>query len=96
MNKVFLQIWEESSNNQIQPDGASIHLTQNDLFKFKSLVYENRTDNVPESYIRVVGDFSEALVSDSLYNILSEKKSLKLEEYEFNNLVGLNDIRNVE
>jgi len=96
MNKVFLQIWEESSDSQIQPDGASIHLTQDELSKFKSLVYRNRPTTVPDSYIRVVGDFSEVLISDTLYNILSEKKSLKLEEYEFNNLVGLNDIKNVE
>lgn len=96
MNKVFLQIWEESSKNEIQPDGASLHLKTDDLKIFTNLVYKNRTNDVPDSYIRTVGEFSEALISDSLYNILSEKKSIKLEEYEFNNLVGLNDIKNVE
>jgi hypothetical protein len=96
MNKVFLQIWEESSKNEIQPDGASLHLTTDDLKTFTNLVYKNRISDVPDSYIRTVGEFSEALISDSLYNILSEKKSIKLEEYEFNNLVGLNDIKNVE
>jgi len=96
MNKVFLQIWEESSKNEIQPDGASLHLTTDDLKIFTNLVYKNRTNNVPDSYMRKVGEFSEALISDSLYNILSEKKSIKLEEYEFNNLVALNDIKNVE
>ena len=34
MNKVFLQIWEESSKNEIQPDGASLHLTTDDLKTF--------------------------------------------------------------
>ena len=96
MNKVFLQIWEESSKNEIQPDGASLHLTTDDLKIFTNLVYKNRTNDTPDSYVRKVGEFSEALISDSLYNILSEKKSIKLEEYEFNNLVGLNDIKNVE
>ena len=96
MNKVFLQIWEESLKNEIQPDGASLHLTTDDLKIFTNLVYKNRTNNVPDSYMRKVGEFSEALISDSLYNILSEKKSIKLEEYEFNNLVALNDIKNVE
>ena len=96
MNKVFLQIWEESSKNEIQPDGASLHLTTDDLKTFTNLVYKNRISDVPDSYIRTVGEFSEALISDGLYNILSEKKSIKLEEYEFNNLVALNDIKNVE
>jgi hypothetical protein len=96
MNKVFLQIWEESSKNEIQPDGASLHLTTDDLKIFTNLVYKNRTNDTPDSYVRKVGEFSEALISDGLYNILSEKKSIKLEEYEFNNLVGLNDIKNVE
>ena len=96
MNKVFLQIWEESSKNEIQPDGASLHLTTDDLKIFTNLVYKNRTNDTPDSYVRKVGEFSEALISDGLYNILSEKKSIKLEEYEFNNLVALNDIKNVE
>lgn len=96
MNKVFLQIWEESMNDNIQPDGASIHLTKSDVERFVSSIYKERTKNVPESYTRIVGDSSEVLVSDSLYEILTKKKSIKLEEYEFNNLVGLNDIRNAE
>lgn len=96
MNKVFLQIWEESIKSNIQPDGASLHLTRSDINKFISSVYKDRTNNVPESYTRVVGVPSEVVVSDSLYDILMKQKSIKLEEYEFNNLVGLNDIKNVD
>ncbi len=96
MNTVLLQIWEESSKTGIQPDGASLHITDVELNKFNNLVFENRKSNVPDNYVRTVGSFTEVIVSDNLYKILSKKKSIRLEEYEFNNLVGLNDIKNVE
>ncbi len=96
MNTVLLQIWEESSKTGIQPDGASLHITDVELNKFNKLVFENRKSNVPDNYVRTVGSFTEVIVSDNLYKILSKKKSIRLEEYEFNNLVGLNDIKNVE
>ncbi len=96
MNTVLLQIWEESSKTGIQPDGASLHITDVELNKFNNLVFENRKSNVPDNYVRTVGTFTEVIVSDNLYKILSKKKSIRLEEYEFNNLVGLNDIKNVE
>lgn len=94
--EVYLQIWEESTEENISPDGASLHIDKVSLDKFAKLVYNRNQNAVPERYTRKVGDFSIVNVSDKLYEILLKNKSVKLEEYEFNNLVNLNDIKNAE
>ena len=95
MNAI-LQIWEESQLDNILPDGASLHIDEKSLKSFINSVYNNRKDEVPDSYSRVVGESSTVEISETIYNILLQKKTIKLEEYEFNNLVNLNEIKNVE
>jgi|LauGreDrversion4_2_1035121.scaffolds.fasta_scaffold10043_2 hypothetical protein len=95
MNAI-LQIWEESHSENILPDGASLHIDEKNLKSFINSVYNNRSGEAPESYSRVVGDSSAVEISETIYNILLQKKTIKLEEYEFNNLVNLNEIKNVE
>jgi len=51
--------------------------------------------NIPKSYDRIVGNTSDVLVSDDLYKLVSERKSIRLMRYELNNLIGMEDIINV-
>lgn len=93
MKGAILQIWEESfSNGNIIPEGASIHLTKSDRDKYVSSVYFLRGEITPESYIRICGVESEVIISDTLYEKLKLSKTIKLEEYEFNNLVSFGEI----
>jgi hypothetical protein len=93
MKEVILQIWEESfSDGDILPEGASIHLTKSDRDKYVSMIYSMRCEPVPKSYIRVCGEESGVKVSDTLYEKLSLSKTIKLEEYEFNNLIKFKEI----
>jgi len=93
MNKVILQRWEESERNcGTQPDGCSIHLTEDDRMLFIKNIYNNRLDDVPDSYDRVVGGMITAFIEDGLYSILESKKNLRLQEHEFNNLIKVEEL----
>lgn len=94
MKKVILQLWEESERDGvIQPDGCSLHFDEKSLTKFTSEFYSNRTDDdIPEFYERVIGGPIEVEVTENLYNIISEMKSVRIQQYEMNNLLGLKEI----
>jgi hypothetical protein len=49
-------------------------------------------NDVPNNYERISGSESEVLINDSIFNILLERKTVRLEEYELNNLVNMNEI----
>ena len=94
MNKAILQIWEESSiDNNILPIGGTLHIDIKERNEYVNRIYANRDSNqVPTNYDRVTGREVEALVNDSIFNILLEKKTVILEEYELNNLVNMREI----
>ncbi len=93
MNRVLLQLWEESSNlDGIFTDGCSIHLTEDDRLNFISSLYESRGEEIPEKYDRVLGGEIPVFISDNLFNILSQKGTLKFSEVEFRNLIKFEDI----
>jgi hypothetical protein len=56
-------------------------------------MYEGRDLNqIPNNYERISGSETEVLINDSIFNILLERKTVILEEYELNNLVNMSEI----
>ena len=94
MKEVFLQYWEESERGWgVRPDGCSIHLDQNSLNKYIDNIYSGRDgDNVPHEYERVVGEPIKVEINDELYNLLLEKKNIRLLQHSLNNMIKLGDI----
>jgi hypothetical protein len=94
MNKAILQIWEESSiDNNILPIGGTLHIDSKERNEYVNRIYDGRDSNqIPNSYERISGSEVEALINDSIFNILLEKKTVILEEYELNNLVNMKEI----
>ena len=93
MNKVLLQFWEESERGWgVRPDGCSLHMTIYDLDKYLKRVYTNRDiTNVPDEYERTYGDPVEVYVNTLLFDKI-KNNSIRLSEYEFNNLKKSEDI----
>lgn len=94
MNRVVLQLWEESNIiSGIFTDGCSIHVDESERINYINSVYNIRQDNSkPESYDRIIGGEIEVFVSDVLYNKISTEKSIKLSQVEFNNLIALEEL----
>lgn len=93
MNKVILQLWEESERGfGNRPDGCSIHADSENRNKYIKSIYESRCDEVPDIYERIIGSELEAFIDDDLFKILTEKKSLRLIEPELNNLIKFEEI----
>lgn len=94
MNKVILQVWEVSDQKRgNRPDGCSIHIDPSVKENFISLSYKDRCLNdIPQEYDRVVGDPVDVFVSDDLFSKIKEEKSIRLFEYEMNNLLTLQEI----
>jgi len=93
MNRIVLQLWEESEKGWgVRPDGCSIHIDNISRDNYVNSIYKDRSDVVPDSYDRVIGDPIEAFIGDLLYKTLEMESSIRLMEHEFNNLVNLEDI----
>ena len=94
MNKAILQIWEESIiDDNILPIGGTLHIDVNERNKYVNHIYNNRDINmIPDNYDRISGSEVEVLITNSIFNILLERKTVKLEEYELNNLVNMKEI----
>lgn len=93
MNKVILQLWEETTNGKILSDGCSIHLSLLDHENFINKIYENRNMyEIPECYDRIVGDYEYVYISDDIYNLLLEEKSLKISEPSLQNMILYQDL----
>ena len=93
MNKVILQLWEESEKDWgIRPDGCSIHLDESLRSTYVKDLYRDRGSDVPNIYERVLGEPIIAFVNDDIYAILETKGSIRLLEYEMNNLINLEEI----
>ena len=93
MNKVFLQLWEESERVWgTRPDGCSVHIDLNTHKLYIEESYKDRSDEVPDTYERVVGNVMVAFVDDSLFDIIEVDKNIRLFENELNNLINLEEI----
>lgn len=96
MKKVYAQIWEESElGHGVKEDGCSIHLSAENAKSFIKTVYKNReSEEVPNSYERIVGDTHEVKISNSLYKeLLKTKLGLRIPQHSFTNLKNLGEIK---
>ena len=94
MNKVILQLWEESNQNDgVFSNGCSIHINEDERIKFVSNIYSNReSSDIPNEYDSVVGEGIEVFVTDSIYNLVDASKSIKISEVELQNLIKFEDL----
>ena len=93
MNKCYLQRWEESERNiGLRNDGASLHLNIDSHKDYLDFLSKERGEEVPQIYSFVSGPPVEVFIEDDLYKELSEKKTIKLFEFELNNLLKLEEI----
>lgn len=94
MNKVILQIWEESNiNHGVLTNGCSIHLNKHYKDAYIKNKYSKRNEyEIPDRYDRVVGESTVVYVNDEIYDLVKLKKSIKLSQVEFSNLRKLEDI----
>jgi hypothetical protein len=94
MKRILLQYWEESERGWgIRPDGASLHKDIIDHKNYVDSIYNIResTKLVPDEYDRVVGDPIFISVNEDLFNLISTK-SVRLTQYQLNNLIKTKDI----
>jgi hypothetical protein len=95
MNKIVLQLWEESGRKWgVRPDGCSIHIDSAERDRYVESIYSARrgSESVPEEYDRIVGSPIESYIDDALFETLKKDKSIRLAQHEMNNLVGMEDL----
>ena len=93
MNKVILQLWEESERGfGTKPDGCSIHIDNDVRRSYIKSIYDIRGDEVPNEYERIIGSELEAFIDDDLFKKLNVKKSIRLIETELNNLIKFEEL----
>jgi hypothetical protein len=94
MNKVILQLWEESNTKDgFLSDGCSLHIDLKERDKYVASVYKGRDNSsIPNEYDRIVGDWVEVFVDDKLYNMILTDMSVKLPENSFQNLLKFEEI----
>lgn len=95
MNRCILQLWEESERGWgVRPDGCTIHLNEECRNNYINGVYKNRQidTKVPDEYDRPIGNAIECFVSDNMYEKVDQVGSIRLFEYEKNNLIKMEEI----
>lgn len=93
MNEVLIQVWEESEKSGKNiPTGCSLHLDEvNHKVYLESLKIDDSL-STPDSYESPVGVTVVGYVSDAIYNIVLREKTVRLQQHEMNNLIGLKEI----
>jgi hypothetical protein len=95
MNKVILQIWEESERGWgTRPDGCSMHIDLKERENYIQTIYDSRKsdESIPNEYDRIVGEGVEAFIEDALFKLVEKDKSVRLTQYQMNNLMGMDEI----
>jgi hypothetical protein len=94
MNKVILQLWEESnSKDQFLSNGCSLHLNVKEREIYVSSIYNTRDNsNIPNKYDRIIGECVEVFVEDKIFNMILEGNSVKINESSFQNLLKFEEI----
>jgi hypothetical protein len=95
MNKVILQIWEESERGWgTRPDGFSMHIDQKERDRYIQAIYDGRKSDttIPNEYERIVGAGVDAFIEDSLFLLVQKDRSIRLTQYQMNNLMGMEEI----
>ncbi len=93
MNKVVLQLWEESNiNSEIDPSGGTLHIDYEDRNRYVKYTYSKVPKKLPKIYKRAIGKPINVFIEDRLFNILKGKSPLKLRDNELNNLIKMCEI----
>lgn len=94
MNRIVLQFWEESVRGSgIRPSGCTIHIDSSERDKYIDSVFSGRSVNhVPEEYENFFGGPIVAFVEDSLFQMVLRDKSIRLTQYQLNNLRNMDEI----
>lgn len=95
MNKVIMQLWEESERGWgVRPDGCSLHIDELERKKYIDKIYDDRSNEstVPDEYDRVFGSEMVVFVNDDMFSKIQSKGTIRIFEHELNNLISLEDI----
>lgn len=92
MSELILQIWEESTLGDVIQDGCSLHLNNELRRGYIDNYYSSIGEDIPNVYERAVGEPSDVIVTDVLYELVKEKGSVRLMQNELNNLFSIGDI----
>lgn len=95
MNKVILQLWEESERGtDIRPDGCSLHIDSNERIKYIESVYSTRLgySEIPKEYDRIVGNEIVSFIEDALFELVKQNKTIRLLQHELNNLINAEEL----
>lgn len=93
----YLITWTESERGWGQrPDGASLHMTQDDAKTYLDSYWKSMPDEVPDEYSRNdSGTGKLVVVSSDMYSKLktSKNRSVRLFEHEYSDARKRGDIR---
>jgi len=94
MNRIVLQLWEESERiHGVRPDGCSMHIDIDSRDSYVSSIYSSRDPyNVPDEYERTLGGPIVAYVNDSMFDVICSDKSIRVGQNQMNNLIEMEDI----
>lgn len=94
MNKVVLQLWEESNEDGgLLNNGCSLHLDSEERKKYVELIYSNRDESIiPFVYDKIIGRCINVYINDNLYKTILNEKSIKLSQIEFVNMLKFDEI----
>jgi hypothetical protein len=93
MNRVFLQLWEESERGWgVRPDGCSLHIDNIELDKYVDNIYKDRGDDIPNEYERTIGSSIETFIDDELFDKVISSKSIRISQSSLNNLILMNEL----
>lgn len=90
----YLVTWTEyESGWGCRPDGASLHLTQDDVKKFIKKYWDGMPKEVPYEYSKANSDNGTlVIISKKLHDQLKRKESLRWWQYELHDLYNKGEI----
>jgi hypothetical protein len=71
-----------------------MHADYKERENYIQTVYESRKSDtsIPHEYDRIVGEGVEAFIEDALFELVQKEKSVRLTQYQMNNLMGMEEI----
>ena len=71
-----------------------MHADSKERENYIQAVYESRKSDtsIPHEYDRIVGEGVEAFIEDALFELVQKEKSVRLTQYQMNNLMGMEEI----
>lgn len=91
---ILLQFWEESERGWgFRLDGASLHIDKESHTEYINRAYKDRNMNdIPYEYDIAIGECVEVYVTDELFEEILFQESVRIPQYQLNNLIKLKNI----